>query len=76
MNPAQCRAARALLNWTQTDLRAKCGATQKTIADFERGLTSPHRRTLEAIVAAFENAGIEFIKRGVRLRASPKKARP
>jgi len=28
------------------------------------------------MVAAFEAAGIEFINRGVRMRASPKQARP
>jgi transcriptional regulator with XRE-family HTH domain len=76
MDPAQCRAARALLDWTQSDLMDHCGATQKTIADFERGLTRPYARTLTAIIAAFEAAGIEFINRGVRMRASPKKAPP
>jgi transcriptional regulator with XRE-family HTH domain len=70
VNPAQCRAARGLLNWTQSELMARCGATQKTIADFERGLTRPYKRTLDAIAAAFEDAGIEFINRGVRMRAS------
>jgi len=52
-----------------------CGASQKTIVDFERGLTRPYRRTLDAMVAAFEAAGIEFINRGVRLRASPRRER-
>lgn len=76
MDPAQCRAARALLDWTQSDLMDHCGASQKTIVDFERGLTRPYARTLTAIIAAFETAGIEFINRGVRMRASPKRARP
>jgi transcriptional regulator with XRE-family HTH domain len=75
VDPAQCRAARALLDWSQSDLMAHCGASQKTITDFERGLTRPYRRTLTAIIAAFEVAGIEFIDRGVRMRTSPKKAR-
>jgi hypothetical protein len=51
-----------------------CGASQKTIVDFERGLTRPYRRTLDAMIAAFEAAGIEFINRGVRIRASSKRA--
>ena len=76
MDPAQCRAARALLDWTQSDLMDHCGASQKTIADFERGLTRPYRRTLDAMITALEAAGIEFIDRGVRMRASPKRARP
>jgi hypothetical protein len=53
-----------------------CGASQKTIVDFERGLTRPYRRTLDAMIAAFEAAGIEFINRGVRMRASSKRTQP
>jgi transcriptional regulator with XRE-family HTH domain len=73
MQPAQCRAARGLLDWTQSDLVNHSGVAQKTVADFERGLTKLHRRTLTAIIKAFEAAGIEFINRGVRIRASPKR---
>ena len=73
---AQCRAARALLNWSQMDLMERSGVAQRTIADFERGTTKPYGRTLTTIIAAFEAAGIEFINRGVRMRASPKKAGP
>lgn len=74
---AQCRAARALLNWSQSDLVEHSGVAQRTIADFERGVTRrPYRRTIEAIVATFEAAGIEFINRGVRMRASSTKAPP
>jgi transcriptional regulator with XRE-family HTH domain len=76
MRPEQCRAARGLLDWTQSDLVSRSGVAQKTVADFERGLTKLQQRTLNAIIAAFEAAGIEFINRGVRMRASPKKTRP
>jgi len=76
LDPAQCRAARALLDWSQSDLMAHCGASQKTITDFERGLTKPYRRTLNAMVTAFEAAGIEFITRGVRMRAVPRRGPP
>ena len=75
MDPAQSRAARGLLNWSQSDLVEHSGVSKKTIADFERGTTRPYGRTLAAIIAAFEVAGIEFINRGVRMRASLKKAR-
>jgi transcriptional regulator with XRE-family HTH domain len=72
---AQCRAARALLNWTQDDLAAHSKITQKTIADFERGATRPHAHTLAQIATAFEAAGIEFLNSdepGVRFaRKSP-----
>jgi transcriptional regulator with XRE-family HTH domain len=75
MDSAQSRAARGLLNWTQLDLVKHSGVSQKTVADFERGTTKPYGRTLAAIAAAFEAAGIEFINRGVRMRASPKRIR-
>jgi DNA-binding XRE family transcriptional regulator len=64
-----------LLNWTQSDLKKRSGVAKKTIVDFERGTTKPYGRTLAAIITAFEAAGIEFINRGVRMRASPKSAR-
>jgi transcriptional regulator with XRE-family HTH domain len=70
---AHCRAARALLNWSQTDLVDRSGITKKTIADFERGATSPRRQTLAKLVSALEAAGIEFLdggKPGVRLARS------
>ncbi len=76
MDAAQSRAARGLLNWSQSDLVEHSGVSKKTIADFERGSTNPYGRTLTAIVAAFEAAGIEFIRGGVRVRASPKMAQP
>ncbi len=58
--PAQCRAARALLGWPQHTLASQSKVDQKTITDFERGVTSPHPRTLEALVKAFEEAGVVF----------------
>ena len=77
VSPAQCRGARGLLNWSQSDLVERSGVGLKTIADYERGATTrPYTRTIEALVATFEAAGIEFINRGVRMRASPKRARP
>jgi transcriptional regulator with XRE-family HTH domain len=69
--PRQCRAARALLNWSQEDLVRHSSITKKTIADFERGVTQPRSQTLNQIVAAFEAAGIEFLNgkgRGVRIK--------
>jgi len=68
--PAQCRAARALLNWSQEELVRQSKITKKTIADFERGATRPRSRTLAQLIAAFEAAGIEFLngqRPGVRL---------
>jgi transcriptional regulator with XRE-family HTH domain len=71
LSPAQCRAARALLNWSQDQLVRHSNITKKTIADFERGATTPRRQTLDQILAAFDTAGIEFLngnRPGVRLK--------
>jgi len=73
ITPAQCRAARALLNWAQADLAKDAQVASKTISDFEKGARIPRPENLEAIKVAFEAAGIEFIPEngggpGVRLK--------
>ena len=59
--PNQCKAARDLLGWKQSDLSAKSSIGESTIADFERGAREPAVRTLRDIRVAFEDAGIKFI---------------
>jgi DNA-binding XRE family transcriptional regulator len=59
--PAQCRAARALLNWTQATLAQHAAVARKTVADFELGNRSLHRRTRLDITVALEGAGVEFL---------------
>jgi transcriptional regulator with XRE-family HTH domain len=61
LSPAQCRAARALLDWHQRELTRRSKVSQKTIADFERGRTTPWVRTLDDLREAFEEAGLRFI---------------
>jgi hypothetical protein len=73
MSPAQCRAARGLLNWSQSELGEHASIGLKVIADFERGATR-RPRALNALVAAMEAAGIKFIPRGVRIRARPRRS--
>ena len=58
--PAQCRAARALLNWSQADLAQASGVATKTIADFEREERTPYDRTLAELREAFDIAAVEF----------------
>ena len=60
LTPAQCRAARALLSWSQTQLAEASRVATKTIADFEREERAPYDRTLNDIREAFEIAAIEF----------------
>jgi transcriptional regulator with XRE-family HTH domain len=69
---AQCRAARALLNWSQADLANASKVATKTIADFEREDRSPYQRTLADIQGAIESAGVEFTngaQPGVRMKS-------
>ena len=73
LTPAQCRAARGLLNWSQEGLVNHSKVGKKTIADFERGATHPQARTLFRIIAAFDAAGIEFLDGdGPGVRIKPK----
>lgn len=66
----QIRAARALLDWSQSDLAEKSGLSQTGIARLENGTHSPGSATLEKIEAAFDKADIEFLDiSGVRKRS-------
>ena len=69
---SQCRAARALIEWSQLELADAAKITRQTVVDFERGTRRPHANNLAAIQAVFEKAGVEFIPKngggpGVRL---------
>lgn len=57
----QIRAARALLDWSQSDLAEYAGLSQTGIARIENGTNQPNTTTLNKIKAAFENADIEFL---------------
>lgn len=61
ITPAQCRAARALLRWSQNELAERAKVGKQTLADFEREAREPYDRTLADIVAVIEEAGVEFI---------------
>ncbi len=72
MLTVQCRMARAAVGWGVRDLATAAKVSPDTIARFERGETL-YPRTVEAIRAALEAAGVEFIAEngggaGVRLR--------
>lgn len=72
LTPAQCRAARALLNWSQPNLAKRCGMHVQTISAFESETGTPTRRTLTKITDTLEQGGIEFLPNdGVGRRASP-----
>ena len=58
---SQCKAARALLDWSRRNLAEAADVAERTIIDFERGARSPYSRTLRDIRRAFEDAGVIFI---------------
>lgn len=71
--PLQVRAGRSLVGWSQVDLAETSGVPVRTIIRLEKGEGAPQPRTLAAIRAALEAAGVEFIAGngggpGVRLR--------
>jgi transcriptional regulator with XRE-family HTH domain len=71
MTPAQCRAARALLDWTQPRLAEAAALGLSTVVDFERERRTVSADTLASIQRALEGAGVEFIngtQPGVRLK--------
>jgi DNA-binding XRE family transcriptional regulator len=76
ISAAQCRAARAMLTWSQDELATNAQVSRATIADFERQGREPIRNNLFSIISAFEASGIAFIQdddlgSGVRF-ATPK----
>ena len=77
LTPAQSRAARALINWSQPKLAMASGVSVSTIRDFETGKRQPIGNNLIAIQNALEAAGVILVAEngdgpGVRLR----KAKP
>ena len=73
ISPAQCRAGRALIGWSQDQLAVASKVAKATIANFELGKRTPYDRTLADLHAALEAAGVIFVAEngegpGVRLR--------
>ncbi|WP_435642106.1 helix-turn-helix transcriptional regulator [Micavibrio aeruginosavorus] len=64
----QIRAARALKNWSQADLAERVDMATPSIGNIESGKHNPTPQTQAAIIEAFEDAGIEFIDGGVRVK--------
>ena len=75
ISPAQCRAARGLLDWSQQELASAAHVGISTVRDFENGRRAPTYNNIRAIERALEAQGIEFIPEngggpGVRLKGS------
>lgn len=75
--PAQIRAARAFLNWTQERLATEAKIALTSIRDIENERRAAEPGTLANLQRSFENAGVEFVPGtlnkggpGVRLSAA------
>ena len=61
LTPEQCRAARALLDWTQDDLAGRAGVSRSTIRGFEGRQHELQRATAAAIRHALETGGVALL---------------
>jgi DNA-binding transcriptional regulator YiaG len=59
--PAQIRAARALLGWSQMELADRAHVSRATLADFEQEKRLPYGRTLDAIIQVIEEEGVVLV---------------
>lgn len=64
ITPAQTRAARGLLEWSQEQLAQASHLGMSTIRDFEKGRRVPTHNNLAAIKQALEAAGVQFLEDG------------
>lgn len=75
MSPAECIAARSLLQWSQFQLAEASGADVSAIRNYEDGKIAPVEGNVEALRRAFDKAGVRFVSEigggsGVRLDPS------
>jgi len=64
ITPAQTRAARGLIEWSQEQLAEASHLGMSTIRDFEKGRRVPTHNNLSAVKQALEAAGVQFLEDG------------
>ena len=67
ISPAQCRAARGLLDLTQRDLAARARCRPAAVIAFEKRATPDETKTSLALAAVLMAAGVRFVEGGVIL---------
>jgi transcriptional regulator with XRE-family HTH domain len=75
LTASQCRAARALIEWSQQQLSQSASIDLQTIADFEKRFRSADETTRRRLRATLEAAGVIYISEngggaGARLKFS------
>lgn len=76
----QCRAARALIQWSREEAADDSGVSIETIADFEMGREMPSVEVIAKLQASLEHGGAVFIPEngggvGVRLKFNRREVR-
>lgn len=64
MSPAQSRAGRGLLGWSEADLADKAGLDATFVHDFEAGNSDPPAGRIEVLRSALMAAGLVFTEDG------------
>lgn len=75
LTASQCRAGRALIEWSQQQLSQAASIDVQTVADFEKRFRAVDETTRRRLRAALEAAGVVFIAEngggaGARLKFS------
>jgi DNA-binding XRE family transcriptional regulator len=67
VTPPQAKAARALLDWSQTDLSKAAGVALSTVYEFEKERRQTSEEAVTKMRSALERAGVVFLgKQGVK----------
>jgi predicted transcriptional regulator len=70
LKPHQMKAARELLGWSQQDCAKHAGLNIETFRRLEVGNGRPQSDTVQAVLSAFEKAGVRLGENG-RLTLEP-----
>ena len=71
LTPAQCRAARPLLDWPQQQLADAARVGVVTVRQLEAGASQPRNATLDVMKRALEAAGVIFLAKGATIDGGP-----
>lgn len=64
MTPAQMRAGRALLGWSQDQLATSAGIGLASVNNYERGKSDPRMNTVAKAQAVMAGVGVVFLPHG------------
>jgi len=73
--PAQFRAARAFLCWSQADVAKLVGLNPISILRLENEAIGASAETVAAVKAVLESAGVVFTHNGIRQASGPTRSR-